>query len=84
MKSPIFSRVRTEAVALLLLAAGSSALAACSSNDSNYRPAPRYTQPTATTPRPAPAYTAPQPQYAAPAAPAPSTGQFACGKGKCG
>jgi hypothetical protein len=103
MKSPVFARVRSEVVAAVLVAAGSSSLVACSSSEANYRPAPNYTQPAARTAAPAqrscgagkPAYVAPsqpvyvqptqpQPQVAAPVAPAPSKGQFACGKGKCG
>mgnify|MGYP001294677349 CR=1 FL=1 len=89
MKSPIFARVRKEAVAVILVAAGSSVLAACSSDKANYRPAPNYTKPT--TAQGAPAYTppsytapAPAPQYAPAPAPAQKPGGFACGKGKCG
>ena len=90
MKSNVFARARKETVAAILLAAGSSALVACSSSDANYRPAPNYTQPVTVTrpapsPAPAPTYSAPaQPQVAQPVAPVPSKGQFACGKGKCG
>jgi hypothetical protein len=95
MKSPIFARIRSEAVTAVLLAAGSSLLVGCSSDEKTYRPAPRYTTPPATTARPAPTYTgptytAPAPTYTAPQAqpvappPAPAGGQMACGKGKCG
>ena len=92
MKSPVFARVRKDAVAAILIAAGSTALVACSSSDTNYRPAPNYTQPSAQTPaqnsysRPATTY-APPPTYTAPAQPAyvpPAAPQHACGKGKCG
>ena len=67
--------------AMMLVAASGLALAACKSDEAAYRPAPRTTT--------APTYTAPsQPTYTAPAAstpaPKPSSGQMACGKGKCG
>ena len=83
MKSPILARVSKSAVAVMLVVAGSSVLAACASKDANYRPAPNYTKPSST--QNAPTYTQPSaPQYATPAAPAPKPAGFACGKGKCG
>ncbi|MCC7136854.1 MAG: hypothetical protein IT460_00325 [Planctomycetes bacterium] len=67
--------------AMMLVAASGLSLAACKSDEATYRPQPRTTT--------APTYTAPsQPTYSAPAAstpaPKPSSGQMACGKGKCG
>lgn len=70
MKSPVFARVRSHAVAAVLLAAGSSALVACSSDDAQ-RPSPNYTRPVSRTPVAPPPYS-PPPTYAAPTYTAPT------------
>jgi hypothetical protein len=95
MANRLLSRVRRETLAALLVAAGAvGTLTACSSNEpTTYRPqagpTPVYQSPSysSSQPAPAPTYTAPRPAptyQAPPPAPAPSGGQMACGKGKCG
>ena len=81
--SPLFSSARKQIVATLLIAAGSTALVACKSQEAAYRPAPVYSKPAAST-QPAPTYTQPTaPTYTPPAAPAQKPGAVACGNGKC-
>jgi hypothetical protein len=78
-----------KSLAVAVFATAGVALAACSSNETTYRPAPSpqptYTGPTYT--QPAPTYTQPAPTYTqpAPTQPRPPAGPAqACGKGKCG
>jgi|GEM_PF-6871708 len=83
--SPLFSSARKQLVATLLIAAGSTALVACKSQEAAYRPAPVYSKPATTYTQPAPTYTQPSaPTYTPPpAAPTQKPGAVACGNGKC-
>lgn len=90
MAAPVFSSARKQLVVTLLVAAGSTSLVACKGQEAAYRPAPRYTQPSAqpaptyTQPytQPAPTYTQPAPTYPQPV-PTQRPGAVNCGNGKC-
>ena len=81
--SKLFGNVRVAKALTVIAATGCvAALAACSSNEQTYRPAPRYNN------GPAPTYTQPAPTATNPPAPTPApkqAGGGSCGKGgKCG
>jgi hypothetical protein len=87
-QSKVFQRVRAGRALAVLAATGcAAALAACTSSDNTYRPAPNYRtapanpvyqSPSATYPQTTPPPPTPTP------APKPATGGGACGGGKCG